>query len=560
MKKAQTGIQSTIRSMRACGSTVFATILVGTGLYAASAMANPLEALRSGDMKALIEEVKGLYEDHDISWAAHINWDIHSYETVYWYYDPRDEVIVVGDLPSQAQITDYWLNWSQALTDGNWNPDGFFNSHADAYNMALFNQYVLTIHESAHAITYRYDPAHLSRHDYAVNCREFYADRLTAAMLQHTAQKHPELEPMRKRYLDLVRSMHKTIPEQYLVTSAGYSDLVENCAIIEVYQPTPDTLQAYASAYFTRWEALLSVELPPLKTVFETHLEERLQHRFEWVQQEKDWSEAQVQTLRETDHLADRLLNSGQVLDGGKRAAAFALDGTLWFAEARFDSETFELAYLYGAAEGTSVPQMQSMRWARDSSRVLLRSIAAFGVHRFVATFEESPYRTNLVLFEFRDDAWTPRILAEWENTSRAFVFRTADDRVFAGLTNFFDDQAEKTDKSHWTFEEYDLTTGEMLGTHDIHVESKEALAVDAAGRFYLASEQQIFRVDQAQNVMRIAGTGLEGRRDGPISQAELGWVQVLQFYPDGSALLLDDMPGNFARQMIRKLVPPPQP
>lgn len=555
----QTVIQSALRTARRCCIRAFSTLLIVMGLHAAPSAASPLEALRDRDMNALIQEVIAMYEDHEISWAAHISWDIQTYETVYWYYSPSEKKIVVADLPSEGQIIDYWRIWSQALTDGNWEPDSFFKSAADAHDMALFNQYVLTIHESAHAVTYRYDPEHRSRHDYEVNCREFYADRLTAAMLQHTARQQPDLDRMRKRYLDLVRSMHSAIPDQFLVASADYSDLVENCAIIEVNQPTPDALQAYASAYFTRWEALLSVDLPPLKAVFETHLKKRLQKRFDWVQPATEWSNGQVQTLRKTGRLAGRILNAGRVLKAGKRAAAFAPDGTLWFAEARFNQETSELEYAYGMAENATDPQSQSMRWPRESRHITLRSIASFGAHRFVATFEENPYRTSLIEFEFRDGNWTPRTLAEWQNTSKAFVFRTQDNRVFAGLTHFFDQQTETTDKAYWTFEEYDLKTAQILGSHDIRVASKDALAMDGAGRLYLTNQRQIFRVDRLQNVGRIAGTGLEGVRDGSIDQADIGWVQVLQFFPDGSALLLADDPGNLDRQLIRKLVPPPQ-
>lgn len=556
----QTVIQSTARSIRRCCITVYATLFIVMGLLAGPSMGSPLEALRNGDMNALIQEVINVYEDHEISWAEHIAWDIQTYKTVYWYYSPRGQRIVVGDLPAQSQITDYWRIWSQALTDGNWDPDDFFKSPSDAHDMALFNQFVLTIHESAHAVTYRYDPDHRARHNYEINCREFYADRLTAAILQHTAHELPDLERMRKRYLDLVRSMHRAIPDEFLVASADYSDLVENCAVINVDQPTPDALQAYASAYFTRWEALLSVDLPPLEAVLETHLKQRLQKRFDWVQPAKEWSNGQLHTVRQTDHLAGRILNAGRILENGKRAAAFAPDGTLWFAEAQFDKETSELKYVYGAAEDASDPQFLSMRWPRTSGRITLRSIASFGAHSFVAAFEENPNRTSLVQFEFLDGLWTPRTLAEWDNISKAFVFRTQDNRLFAGLTHFFDPQTETTDKSYWTFEEYDLETGQVTGSHDIRVESKDAVAMDGAGRLYLSNQRQIFRVDRLLAVARIAGTGLEGVRNGLIHKSELGWVQVMQFFPDGSALLLADNPRDSGRQLIRKMVPPPQP
>lgn len=560
MKMAQTVIQSMAQSISRCCNIVCLTLLIATGLPISPIMASPLEALRNSDMRAMIQEVIAIYEDHDISWASYIDWEIQSYKNVYWYYSHGEKKIVVGDLPSKDQIGDFWQNWSEALTDGNWDPSSFFKSAEDAYDMALFNQFVLTIHESAHAVTYRYDPDHRKRHDYEINCREFYADHLTAAILQHTARQQPELDRMRKRYLDLVRSMHSAIPSEYLVASADYSDLVEDCAIIAVEQPTPDSLQAYASAYFTRWEALLVSELPGLEDMFVTHLKSHLQQRFKWVEQAAEWKDGQLLTLRSVDHIADRILNAGRILDGGKRATAFAPDGTLWIAEARFDSKTLELEYVYQRAEGTPVPSTYSLLWPRDSTHITLKSIAAFGMDRFFATFQEAPSRTNLIQFDLHNGVWVPRILAEWENTSKAFVFRTADNRVFSGVTNFFDSATEKTVKSYWAVKEFDLMTGEILGSHDIPVETNQALAIDGSGRLYLDAHNQIFHVDQLANIKRIAGIGLEGARDGQVSKAELGWVQALQFFPDGSALMLNDSLDDPDMQMIRKLVPSPHP
>lgn len=556
MMKVHSAIQSTHKTVWRCCMKIFATVFILMGLQTGPSMATTLDALRSGNIKNLVQEIISIYEDHEISWASYIEWEIRSYETVFWYYSPSESKIVVGQFPTQGQVANYWKVWSQALTDGNWNPDSFFKSASDAYDMALFNQFVLAIHESAHAVTYRYDPEHRARHDYAINCREFYADRITAVILQHAALNQPELESMRKRYLELVRSMHSTIPDQYLVASADYPNLVDDCAVIQIEQPTPDKLQAYASAYFTRWEALLSSNLPTLEAAFETHFKERFRQRFNWVQQAKEWSNGQAHTLREMDRLAGRILNAGHILDGAKRAAAFAPDATLWFAEARFNRETTELEYVYGAVEGEKSPQSFHLPWPRENAYITLRSIAVFSEHSFIATFEENQNRSNLIQFEFSEGKWTSRTLAEWENTSKAFVFRTVDNRVFAALSHFYDEQSEKTDKSYWTFKEFDLVAGELIGSHDIRVESNTAMAVDDAGRFYLAYERQIFRVDKKQDVKRIAGIGLEGTRDGAINQAEFGWIQLLQFFSDGSALLLTDIPGGSNRQMIRKLMP----
>ena len=138
-------------------------------------------------------------------------------------------------------------------------------------------------------------------------------------------------------------------------------------------------------------------------------------------------------------------------------------------------------------------------------------------------------------------------------------VFRTASNRIFAGLSHFYDASKDETDKRFWTLTEIEAGTGEQGKTFRVPIESRDAVAVDDSGLLYLAALNQIFKVGREPKVYRIAGTGLEGSHDGPVASAELGSVRVLQFYGDGSALMLDDDPADNDRQIIRRLLPAAQ-
>ena len=148
-----------------------------------AAGATPRDAIANGDMTAATKEIEKIYVDQGLSWPPFMRWEIGPYTTTYWYYDTTDEKIVAGDMPKPDEIASYWKTWSRALTAGNWDPDGFFASDEEALQLARYNQYVLATHETAHVMTYRYDPEHRERHGYEINCREYYADRLSLVLI-----------------------------------------------------------------------------------------------------------------------------------------------------------------------------------------------------------------------------------------------------------------------------------------------------------------------------------------------------------------------------------------
>ena len=268
-------------------------------LVAGAAAASSADALRAGSMEAMIPEIVDTYVRAGLSWDTSITWDIGPFTTTYWYYDLSEDKIIVGAVPTPDEVDAYWQEWSRVLTDGHFDPDDFFASDDEAEELARYNQFVLATHESAHAITYRYDFEHLARHDYAINCREYYADRLTVAILNDEAGRDPDMARWRERYADLAIAMGQSIPEEFRYTIDSFAALDDNCALIDVAQPTPDNMQPYASAYFERYRVLLEADLPPLAEVFHEHLTRYAEERVDAMPLDPERASVEVVNLSE---------------------------------------------------------------------------------------------------------------------------------------------------------------------------------------------------------------------------------------------------------------------
>ena len=173
-----------------------------------------------------------------------------------------------------------------------------------------------------------------------------------------------------------------------------------------------------------------------------------------------------------------------------------------------------------------------------------------------LAVLEGDERKIHLGLFRRENKRWSAQPLAQWDNTSRAKVFRSPDNRLFVGLSRFYYPSTKAYDDSYWALTEIDRSSGDQLQIIRVPVNTKDSLAIDDSGRLYVSGFHQIFRVGRQPDLYRIAGTGLEGKRDGPASRAELGSVEVLQFFPDGSALFVDDDPADSDQQIIRRLLP----
>jgi hypothetical protein len=525
-------------------------------LLATPATATPRDAILSGDMRAATAEVEKLYADHGLSWADWIEWEIGPFTTTYWYYDHTEAKIVAGDMPRPGQADAYWQAFSNVLTDGNWKSSGFFSSAEEALDMARFNQWVLATHESAHAITFRYDYQHTKRYDYHVNCREYHADRLTAAILQDAAKRDPDMARWRARYLELVTEMGASIPDEYKVTQADYAMLEADCKVMDIDQPTPDRMQAYASAYFARYKALLEADLPPLDAVFETHLKARNRAETDAFPVADEWSGHMLETVEENEGVYDYLFNRAKTLEGrAQRAAAFAPDDTLYVAESSSDLDSGQLQIVFGPHDGAFETVAETLNWHRESEAVTLVSIAVYSPDLFFAAFEEEGYHSAVLRFERGRQGWTHRLLVGFDRFGKARAFRAPDGRLLLALSEYKFEDSEETDNS-WRVADFDPVSGENISFADLPVVIRHPVGADDEMRLFFSYASMLIRLDEEGKLARVAGNGLDGHADGDIENAEISGINIFQINSNG-AMMLDEIPGAYPRQSIRRLTPP---
>lgn len=544
-----------LRIMAACS-----VLLVNCG----PAFGAPVDAIRAGSMEQMIPEIVAIYENAGLSWDPGIEWQVGPFTTTFWFYDPAEREITVGAVPADSQIAAYWQAWSDVLTDGNFVPATFFTSEDEARELAHYNQYVLATHESAHAITFRYDYPHLLRHDYAVNCREYYADRLTVAILNEQARADQDMKRWRARYLELVVAMGETIPDQYRYRIPDFAALDADCALIDVAQPTPETMQPYASAYFERYRVLLEAELPPMASVFRTHLSGR------WNEAHKDTPYApsreslELATLAQLDEVTLGTVygnDTGSSADHRTRVAAFDPSGKLWFASLSYDRETRFAALYFGGEPEQDAPILAPAEWHQPSMRLEVSSLAVFSADRFLVSLQHWDYggiagvERDFVTFVLADrvnGAWTLTSVAELEDMKQAAVLRSPSDGLYMLATP---DPTGPDPTSNWIGFEISLERGDVVAELPIGSGFDFPLAIDDDGRIYEEIGYLLWQSEPGGGDSVLAGNGLMGPRGGIGAKAEISDVQVLQFMPDARALLIDRNPRWDAWQ-LRELRP----
>jgi hypothetical protein len=515
---------------------------------AGPALATPADAIRSGDMQQMIPAIIAVYEDAGIAWDHRIEWKVGEFTTTFWYYSPSLDEIVAGAVPTRAEIDEYWQTWSEVLTDGNFDPASFFVSATEAEELARFNQYVLATHESAHAVTYRYDYAHLARHNDAINCREYYADRLTVAILNEEAGRDADMARWRERYRELVTAMGATIPAQYRYHIPDLAALEADCALIDVAQPTPEAMQPYASAYFERYRVLLEGELPPLAELLDTHLASHLREALARVPLAAEHADSELRTIARLDEMELGTVFFGLKSDdnSGSRAAAVAPDGSLWFATLEYDSAARVLDLAFGTTPIGSPLVVAAEPWHRPSQRVLVSSLAVLSADEFVVALEhfEQPGAddtyADLVTWVHavrRDGAWTLTSLLEIDDMQQGAVLRSPDNRVFL-LANA--DSRSRDPSPNWRGLEISLATGEVVAELPLAAQFYRPMAIDAEGRLYEEINYYLWRSEQTGRFEALIGNGLYGPRDGRGAKAELSSVQFMQWMADGSAVLVE--------------------
>jgi hypothetical protein len=529
-----------------------ATAIVAA-LLATPAMGAPVDAIRAGDMDAMIPEIIAVYEDAGLSWDRGIKWNVGPFTTTYWYYDPNTDEILAGAVPADDEIGPYWQTWSDALTDGNFVPAEFFASEEEARELARYNQYVLATHEAAHAITFRYDYGHLRRHGYDINCREYYADRLTVAILNEQARLDPDMARWRARYLELVTAMGETIPEQYRYHIAHFAALDADCALIDVAQPTPETMQPYASAYFERYRVLLEADLPPMVEVFETHLTAVRDETLKDIPYAPVRDRLELVTLGTANEirLGPVYGEERSESDVVSRAAAFGPDGVLWFATLHYDPATRMADLSFGINPATSSATGAPREWIRPSVSLSISSLAVLSPERFLLTLHNwdregeagaERHYVTFVLGERRESEWTLTTLADVDGMQQGAVLRSPSDRLFMIATP---EGPGGQPTQGWRGFEMSLAPAEVVGELPIASGFRFPLAIDDEMRLYEELGYMLWGSTPEGTDAVVMGNGLAGPRDGVGARAELSDVQVLQWMPGGRALIVDRGPGR---------------
>ncbi len=501
----------------------------------------------------MIPEIIAIYEDAGLSWDRGIEWQVGPFTTTFWFYDTWERQITVGAVPADSEVDTYWQTWSDVLTDGSFVPATFFSSEDEARELAHYNQYVLATHESAHAITFRYDPAHQQRHDYAVNCREYYADRLTVAILNEQARHDQDMRRWRGRYLELVEAMGETIPDQYRYRIPDFGALDADCALIDVAQPTPQSMQPYASAYFERYRVLLEADLSPMAEVFKTHLVGRWDEARKTTPFAPSRESLELVTLAQLDEVALGSVYGNDTGSGGAdhrtRVAAFDPSGKLWFASVSYHRETRFAALFFGTEPEQDLPISAPAEWHQPSMRLEVSSLAVFSADRFLVSFQHwdnggiegtERHFVTFVLADRVNDAWTLTSVAELEGMKQAAVLRSPNDKLYLLATP---DPTGPDPTTNWTGFEISLERGDVVAELPIGSGLDFPLAIDGDGRIYEEIGFLLWQSEPGGGDAVLVGNGLMGPRDGIGAKAEISDVQVLQFMPDGRALFVDRDP-----------------
>lgn len=497
-----------------------------------AALLATMERADTAGMTALVEAI---YREAGISWNDTLRWTLRGHDYTFNYFDPLEQEIVIGSIPAPGEVAAYWQNWSRTLTGGAWQGEAFFADPAEPAALAAFNGFVIALHEAGHAMTYRYDPGHTARHDYEVNCREFYADRLAAAALDDLAEADPRIAALRQRYVEVMVSMNAAIAEQHRYRIDDLSALAADCALIHVEQPTPETLEPYASAYFERQRLLLGAALPTLRDMAETHLFPQLA---QFMAQMPYRAASPGYRLRSIGRVADVSPSNG---DGsGASAAGFDLEGRLYLADLDYD-EASGLATLNYGPPGALRPVVDRQPYPVPVAGLGLVGMAPVSADRAFLVLEEAQGpRSDFALFA------ADRVGADWQlqrissvaGMKLAAVLQAPDGRIFVLAS---DRPARWSFNEGWVAVELDPATLEGKVATPYHGIYGLPLAIADDGDLVTVAYRLLYEFDAEARFDVIAGNHLEGSKDGTDpARTELVDPVAAQLLPDGRLLFLD--------------------
>ncbi len=495
---------------------LLAGLLMALGLSAATAATidDLITGLETSDTGAVTSFVTEYYRDAGISVNETLTWEHQAFDEIVNWYNQNTEVIMLSNLPANAdEVAAYWQNWSKVLTQDKWAWRSFFKDDAEAALIANFNQFLLAAHEYGHALTYRFDPGHEQRGDNEINCREYPADRLAAALLDELAEKDQRLADLRTRYRALIAEINANIAPEYRYDTPTFAALDEDCTLLHVAQPTDDPLSMtpYASAFFVRQGLLQAQDLPPLAEIYEKHL---LSH----------WREARLPAsgmagpVTTGKPIADPFHETRTGLPDGYSHLIYDAAGNSYIVDAGYstEGEVLRVAFGYGRADEPIEPVLSSLAMPEIALGPFgffdFTSAISLGPDRFVVSTGSVLGGVPAVLLDVtrRGAGWSLRVVdlepdpTIWQNVINTSVVHGQAGTVYAFVLV----------GDEWRRHQLDPQTLQTVATTVFSYPFAIALAVGPKGESYLVADHQIVVVDDKGDVRAFAGAALQGFKD----------------------------------------------
>jgi len=522
-------------------------VLAGFGAARAVEPSQLHAALDAADSAAMTRLVEEIYEDAGVSLDDALTWSLAPFTETFNRFAYLEDQIILGSIPGPDEVDDYWDNWSRVLTGGRWQRTEFFSDAEAARSLAAYNQLVLAIHELGHAVTYRYDFDHLARHNYSINCREFYADRLTAAALQDLADADSGFADLRTRYIAIMASMNAAVAEADRYHIESLAALEADCTLIQVAQPTPETLQPYASAFFERQRLLLGAELPSLAEMAQTHLLSRLDAFWQDNPVGPEGEQLELATLRTIPAFQPANQYSG---NEGYFAPGFTRDGTLYFAELLHEAETSKISLRYG--EPGAVVHILDDDYGRAVDDLTIVGMAPVSADHFFLVISEAIRSISVLEAKRGPDGWMLSLLFESTEYKAASLLIGPDGTLHILMSP---DGSTIGANTGWVDLALDPVTLEPQGNTAYEIIYGLPVGIHPSGSLITAAFCVLYDFDPDARFWVLAGGGLSGSKDGPVRKGEFVDIVAAQSLPDGRYVLLDRTPDRQSGR-LRELRP----
>jgi hypothetical protein len=499
--------------------------------------------------------VEDHYRDAGASLNPRLRWLAQPYNEVVNWYDQYAISITLAVFPrTPEEVAGYWDTWAKLLTAGTWDWRAFFADADEAALLANYNQFVLAAHEYGHALTFRYDWNHVARMDDSINCREYFADRLAAGLVEEAAAAAPALAALRQRYIALMAAINANVPLASRYAAPSFAALDADCRVLEVVQPTAETMTPYASAFFVRQGLLHAQDLPPLSEMYRRYLFPHL-----------------AADRPEASGLAGPV-TSGERFDGVPIAATpsalkydtrfftFAPDGALYLVDVGEDNDSVPPRYrfAYGPIGGpveevVPIRSVEGITW--DSGDYFdLEGAVAMAPDRFLVMSSDNWFDiTRQLLFDVRrddDGRWTVAVRDMDEAGISAFTSRLLTNA--RGQLFLYHRRADAALDAYsstykWERNELDPATLDTIATTTFPASWDDIpIATGFAGETYFSAANSIL-VSGADGIQRVlAGSGLQGMvdSDDPL-RAEFMYPESVWVDPAGGVRVLDYIDGR---------------